>query len=106
KYSALRTLNRAQDAGRKKGVPVTIKNQCVASKVVIDPKTKRVTAIEYIGYEQDGFTQATFSVTASIFVLAAHSIENAKLLLMSNAANSSDQVGRNLMDHPTMLTWG
>ena len=38
-------------------------------------------------------------------MLAAHSIENAKLLLMSGAANSSDQVGRNLMDHPFLLAW-
>ena len=41
-----------------------------------------------------------------IFVLAAHAIESARLLLMSacerapdGVANSSDQVGRNLMDH-------
>jgi choline dehydrogenase-like flavoprotein len=39
-------------------------------------------------------------------VLAAHSVENAKLLLASGVANTSDQVGRNLMDHAVMLTWG
>lgn len=39
-------------------------------------------------------------------VLAAHAIENAKLLLMSGLANRSGQVGRNLMDHPVLLTWG
>jgi choline dehydrogenase-like flavoprotein len=39
-------------------------------------------------------------------VLAAHAIENARLLLASGLANSSDQVGRNLMDHPVLLTWG
>jgi len=38
-------------------------------------------------------------------VLAAHAIESAKILLFSDPsgnriANSSDQVGRNLMDHP------
>jgi choline dehydrogenase-like flavoprotein len=48
-------------------------------------------------------------VTGKIYVLAAHAIENAKLLLMSNnwngIANSSDQVGRNLMDHPLYLSW-
>ena len=41
-----------------------------------------------------------------IYVLAASALENPKLLLASNAANSSDQVGRNLMDHLVMLTWG
>ena len=43
------------------------------------------------------------SVKGKIVVLAAHALESAKLLLMSNGgagiANSSDQVGRNLMDH-------
>ena len=46
-----------------------------------------------------------------VFVLAAHAIETPKLLLLSRTAalpngvaNSSDQVGRNLMDHPTQLS--
>jgi len=38
-------------------------------------------------------------VTGKIVVVAAHAIETAKLLLLSSVANSSDQVGRNLMDH-------
>jgi choline dehydrogenase-like flavoprotein len=41
-----------------------------------------------------------------VFVLAANAIENARLLLSSGAANSSDQVGRNLMDHPYIYSWG
>ena len=50
--------------------------------------------------------------TAKVFVVAAHGIETAKLLLQSRdetrpggVANSSDQVGRNLMDHPSQLSW-
>jgi choline dehydrogenase-like flavoprotein len=50
--------------------------------------------------------------TGKVFVLAAHAIETPRLLLNSKseatpsgAANSSDQVGRNLMDHPTQLSW-
>lgn len=46
------------------------------------------------------------------YVLAAHGIETPKILLMSRTdalpngvANSSDQVGRNLMDHPVQLSW-
>lgn len=39
-------------------------------------------------------------------MLAANAIQNATLLLASDAANSSGQVGRNLMDHPILLTWG
>jgi choline dehydrogenase-like flavoprotein len=39
-------------------------------------------------------------VEGKVVVLAAHAIETPKILLMSdNLANSSDQVGRNLMDH-------
>ena len=47
-----------------------------------------------------------------VFVIAAHGIETPKLLLQSRTerrpggvANSSDQVGRNLMDHPSQLNW-
>ncbi len=50
--------------------------------------------------------------TGKVFVIAAHAIETPRLLLNSKseatpngAANSSDQVGRNLMDHPTQLSW-
>ncbi|MDI7047764.1 choline dehydrogenase, partial [Escherichia coli] len=46
-------------------------------------------------------------VTGKLFVLAANGIETPKLMLMSTSdkfphgiGNSSDQVGRNLMDHP------
>lgn len=52
------------------------------------------------------------ALTAKVFVIAAHAIETPKLLLMSASdrytsglANSSDQVGRNLMDHPTQLSY-
>jgi choline dehydrogenase-like flavoprotein len=38
-------------------------------------------------------------LTARYFVIAAHGLETPKLLLISDVANSSDQVGRNLMDH-------
>jgi glucose dehydrogenase len=38
-------------------------------------------------------------LTARYFVVAAHGLETPKLLLVSDVANSSDQVGRNLMDH-------
>jgi choline dehydrogenase-like flavoprotein len=50
--------------------------------------------------------------SGKVFVIAAHGIETPKLLLQSRTAslprgvaNSSDQVGRNLMDHPTQLSW-
>ncbi|MBC2665438.1 GMC family oxidoreductase [Novosphingobium flavum] len=43
---------------------------------------------------------------ARAVVLAAHTIETPKLLLMSEAANRSDQVGRNLMTHPSLAFEG
>jgi choline dehydrogenase-like flavoprotein len=50
--------------------------------------------------------------TGKVIVLAAHAIEGPRLLLASRSeaapngvANGSDQVGRNLMDHPTQLSW-
>ena len=61
-----------------------------------------VTGVHYRSPDEDDVT-----VTASQYVVAANAIETAKLLLMSKndaapngVANSSDQVGRNLMDHP------
>jgi choline dehydrogenase-like flavoprotein len=47
-----------------------------------------------------------------IYVLAGNAMETPKLLLISRSdalpngvANTSDQVGRNLMDHPVQLSW-
>ena len=50
--------------------------------------------------------------TADVYVLAAHAIENARILLNTErvtgrrVANSSGLVGRHLMDHPVYLAWG
>ncbi len=50
--------------------------------------------------------------TGRVYIIAGNAIETPKLLLMSRTdalpngvANSSDQVGRNLMDHPIQLSW-
>lgn len=55
---------------------------------------------------------STGRATGRVFVVAAHAIETPRLLLASvsehtpnGVANSSDMVGRNLMDHPTQLSW-
>lgn len=101
KYNALKTLVRANHSKLK------IKTQSVASRVLYDEETGNVTGIEYKTYGNGtSLVYETHVVSAKIYVLAASAIENAKILLASNAANSSDQVGRNLMDHLCMLTWG
>lgn len=110
KYDATVTLGRALQTGN-----VEIWYQHVASNIVLDPETKQVSSIEYISFDEPkGPATGSGSVSASKFVLAAHAIETPKLLLMSNknvgfengVGNSSDQVGRNLMDHIMYLGWG
>ncbi|WP_374333165.1 FAD-dependent oxidoreductase, partial [Aestuariivirga sp.] len=100
KYDATVHVARATKAG------AVLLNKCnvVALEVGDD---NRITAARFIRW--DG---STGSLQARQFVLAAHAIESPRLLLNSaserrpnGVANSSDQVGRNLMDHPTQLSW-
>lgn len=96
KYSALKTLKSASDSGK-----VDIRAQCVASKLVVDSTSGSVTGVEYKRYLDPGQTAfVTEQANGKIIVLASNAIQNAVLLLASNAAQSSGQVGRNLMDHP------
>ena len=99
KYSALKTIAALDPAY------VTVLAQAVVTKIVVGDNG-RISGVEYLRYETEGASPSTpITATAAIYVLAGHAVENAKLLLASNAANSSDQVGRNLMDHPFSYTW-
>jgi choline dehydrogenase-like flavoprotein len=99
KYNAGKTLARALQTGR-----VDLLAQSVASKVVVDPDTGRVTHVEYKTYgDLDGRTTRT--VRGRIFVLAANAIETPRLLLASGLKSTSGLVGRNLMDHAYLLSW-
>ncbi len=101
KYNALKTLKRATHTNLK------IQTQAVASTINVDPQSRKVTGIVYKSYRMDDSKQfETCVAKGKIYVLAASAIENAKILLASNAANQSGQVGRNLMDHCVLLTWG
>jgi choline dehydrogenase-like flavoprotein len=116
KYSALKTLHELErwhpgEGPRRRLTDghseVTIKTQSVATKVELD-KQRRVTGITYQTYDDekkkpDGKPQ---TAVGKVYVLAANAIQNATLLLASGAANTSGLVGRNLMDHPLLLTWG
>lgn len=73
----------------------------VVYKIERDPANKKVTAVHYFDPEKK-----SHRVSGKYFVIAAHCIETAKLLLNSadsksprGVANRSDQVGRNMMDH-------
>jgi choline dehydrogenase-like flavoprotein len=105
KWDPTVTLGQALDTGN-----VTVSYQSVASNIAVEGNG--VTRVDYLVWSKDAngnMSTQTQSVTGKLYVLAAHAIENAKLLLMSNnrqgICNSSDQVGRNLMDHPLYLSW-
>ena len=84
---------------------VTLATRCVVTSVRKDADG-RVRGVEYRTYKDRSPAGAqVHTVDADIVVLAAHAIENARLLLVSKLANSSGQVGRNLMDHPTTVSW-
>jgi choline dehydrogenase-like flavoprotein len=71
-------------------------------------KEGRVVAARYVNGDGRETEQK-----ASVFVLAAHAVESARLLLLSSSAlypdglaNSSGQVGRNFMEHPGITVSG
>ncbi|MCG8464875.1 MAG: GMC family oxidoreductase [Xanthomonadales bacterium] len=102
KYNALKTLHQAQALGN-----VSVRLQSVVYDLEVNPDNGRISRVLYKQYESTESAQVEKkAVSADIVVLAAHAAENAKILLAANVANSSDQVGRNLMDHPVLLTWG
>jgi choline dehydrogenase-like flavoprotein len=71
---------------------------------VVDPDSGRVTALEYKTYGKP-HGNATRTVRARLFVLAANAIETPRLLLASGLKSTSGLVGRNLMDHAYLLSW-
>ena len=70
-------------------------------------KDQQIEAVRFKRWDQsEGF------IKAKRFILACHAIETPRLLMASKSsmypkglANRSDQVGRNLMDHPVQLSW-
>lgn len=106
KWDPTVTLGAALDTGN-----VTVLYQSVATNVKVDAR-KNVVGIDYLTWTRDEsgkLSSRPGTAVGAAYVLAAHAIENAKLLLMSNdrkgVANHSDQVGRNLMDHVLYLSW-
>lgn len=89
KYDGTVHVKKALAAGAE------LREKAVVTRIVLAEDGKTVGEVHYTGYDQQ-----VHVVRGRIVVLAAHTIESAKLLLYSNIANSSGQVGRNLMDHP------
>ncbi len=128
KYNALKTLKKAlykvnKNQNLQRNQNLQIQAQSVVYKLSIDvedqEKISKVHIRRYISREKTNFVEEVIDTKDSIVILAANAFENPKILLNSKytvwengqkvektAANRSDQVGRNLMDHMVMLTWG
>jgi glucose dehydrogenase len=106
KYDPTITLNEATNRGAR------LIDHAVASEIIVE--NDRVSEIKFITYQDEaGPKTGEGCVKAKIFVIAANAIETPRLLLMSKnsgrtakgVANSSDMVGRHLMDHPYYVAW-
>jgi len=86
--------NGSVHAYKSESVGVKLMTDAVVYQVEADSSGK-IVAVRY--KSPDG---TEHRLTARAFVLAAYSIETPRLLLMSNIANSSDMVGRNLSCQP------
>jgi choline dehydrogenase-like flavoprotein len=101
KYNSVKTLAKALQSGH-----VDLLAQTVASRVVIDPDTGRVSHIEYKHYQSpDSPEHTSGQLRGRVYVLCANAIENPRLMLASGLPTSSGLVGRNLMDHAYLLSW-
>ena len=107
KYDPTITLNEATNNGAR------LVHHAVASAILLE--NGRVSGINFITYDrEDGPKTGSGIIKAAVYVIAANGIETPRLLLMSKnkgqtpngVANTSDMVGRNLMDHPQYLSWG
>lgn len=87
-YSGIVHVDKALAAGAK------IIPNAVVFKLEKSADSDKITAVHYRTPDKKDFR-----LTSRYVVVAANGIETPKLLLLSDVANSSDQVGRNLMDH-------
>jgi len=88
------TLPAARATGR-----LTLRPFSIVRSLVYDAAKGRVTGVRMI----DANTKAEREYTARVVFLCASALESARILLNSGLANSSGQVGRNVMDH---IKWG
>ena len=87
-YNGITHVEKAEAAGAR------IIDKAVVYKIE-KGADNRIVAVHYKTPEGE-----SVKVEGKYFVLAANGIETPKLMLMSDVGNSSDMVGRNLMDHP------
>jgi len=101
RYEAVVHVEKAMRAG------AALRSQAVVTRIETHPTTKMISRVWYRRWNWEtavpggGLTQSEERyISARFIVLAANGIESPMILLRSGVANSSDQVGRNLMDHP------
>ena len=88
------TLPAARATGR-----LTLRPFSIVKTLVFDGRNNRVTGVRIV----DAQTREEREYTGRIVFLCASALESARILLNSGLANSSGQVGRNIMDH---IKWG
>ena len=84
------TLPAAAETGR-----LTLRPYSIVERLQHSAAAGRLTGVRVI----DAQTKAVFEFRARVVFLCASALESARLLLHSDIANSSGQVGRNIMDH-------
>jgi glucose dehydrogenase len=105
RFSPLTILAAAQKTGK-----VTVASGWVASRLHMGDGG----VIEKVTLMRSDAGGVKRQVRAKQFIVAANAIESVRLLMMSRGqgnpddglANGSGQLGRNLMDHPMLVSWG
>ncbi|KZM41588.1 hypothetical protein OA92_14465 [Marinomonas sp. SBI22] len=109
KYDASVHVQKAQQLGTR-----VLANR-VVFQVALEEDGKQVKEIYYRNFDADPKTGPIGIARAKTFILAAHAVETARLMLLSagkfnvpasGLSNSSDQVGRNLMGFANINTLG
>jgi len=95
------SLNSTLPAALRTG-KVTVRPHSVVHSLIFDAKKRKITGVRII----DGQTRDTIEFRAKIVFLCASALESARILLNSSTtefpnglANSSGELGRNIMDH-------
>ena len=77
---------------------------CRANRIEVRGRTKHVTGVVFD--EQTQKAKTTFDIEAAVVIVAGSAINSPVLLLKSDLANSSGEVGRNLTFHATSAVLG
>jgi choline dehydrogenase-like flavoprotein len=81
---------------------LTLRTNAIAREILVDPKTGKARGISFI----DSETNRTYEAQARVVIVAASTLESARLLMLSKSTthpngigNSSNHVGHNFCEH-------